>query len=81
MELLKWNYQQKKYEPYEIPDNWNVPLMSVDLEDVINCASCGREILFGDGYTSRMIHTKHGIGYYVCHDCYEQEWKEQRKWI
>ena len=32
---------------------------------------------YGDGYTSRTIHTINGFGYVVCEDCYDKERKEE----
>ena len=75
--MRKWNFKKQKYEPYSVPDEWNTPLISWDMEQIINCASCGKKMTFGDGYTSRKIHTEHGMGYNVCFDCYEKEWQEE----
>ena len=72
----KWNYKTRKYDPYEIPADWHTPLLSDDMGEEINCASCGKLVKFGDCYTSKVIHGKMGFGYFVCEDCYEIEWKE-----
>ena len=47
------------------------------MEEIVNCAECGKEIDFGSCYTSRKIHTKGGFGFSVCGDCYEKEWQEE----
>lgn len=78
MILNKWNFKTRKYEPYEVPDNYNVKTFSMDMEEIVNCPHCGREIKFGDGYTSRQIHTKHGMGFAVCADCYEKEFRAEQ---
>ncbi len=70
MILQKWNYKKHEYEPYEVPDEWNVKTFSNDMSEIINCPHCGKEIEFGDSYTSHEIHTAHGMGYGVCADCY-----------
>ena len=70
MMLQKWNYQTRQYDPYEVPDDWNVKTYSVDMDEIINCAHCGAQITFGSSYTSHEIHTEHGMGYCVCHVCY-----------
>lgn len=37
MILRKWNNKEHKYEPYEIPDNWNCKTYSIDMKEIINC--------------------------------------------
>lgn len=70
----KWNEEIKDYEPYVIPDDWNVPLYTENMDEIVNCAACGREVKFGDCYTSRVIHGKMGFGYGVCSSCHDREW-------
>lgn len=41
-----------------------------DMNKVVSCASCGKKILYGNGYTSHRIHTNMGFGYAVCERCY-----------
>ena len=65
------------YEPYSTPKEWNVPLYSEDMRQIVNCASCGKEIYYGDTYTSKTIHNAVGLGYPVCEACYEHEWAEK----
>lgn len=74
----KWDFEKRVYRPYEIPGNWYCPLSLFDMDTVINCASCGKEIPFGDTYTSRCIHNAAGFGYMVCAECYEKEWAAER---
>ena len=77
MILSKWNNKKRIYEPYEVPDNWNVITYSSDMDEIVNCPHCGKKLTFGDCYTSREIHTKHGFGYAVCEDCYynKESWE------
>ena len=70
MIINKWNDDKKEYEPYEVPDNWKLPLISYDMDLPINCVNCGKEIKFGDGYTSKRYHTQAGMGYYECERCH-----------
>lgn len=77
MKAKKWNPKTREYQDYELPKN--AYMFSNDMEKVIACAQCGRKMAFGDGYTSRQIHTKYGLGYAVCEKCYEKEWKEERE--
>lgn len=76
--MKKWNYETKKYEKYTVPDNWKVKLFSTDMNEKINCAACGKSIKFSDGYPSRTIHYKHGLGYTVCQECYTKDIEEER---
>lgn len=78
MTLSKWNYEKHNYEDYEIPDDWYVTTFEMDMDKIVHCPHCGRQGKFGDTYTSLEIHTPIGIGYSVCEDCYEQEWKRRR---
>lgn len=81
MELKKWNYKKHEYEPYKVPDNWNVKVYSNNLDEIIKCPHCGRKIKIGDGYASEEIHTDIGIGYMVCEKCHQKEWiRSGRSW-
>lgn len=73
MKLRKWNYETREYDPYEVPDDWELVLTTQDMEQHVNCAQCGKDMTFGDGYTSREVHTNVGFGYPVCEQCYENE--------
>ena len=73
MILNKWNYKSKKYEPYKVPDSWNVAVYKPNMEDEVDCAICGRTISFGESYSSPAIHTSMGIGYCVCGKCHGEE--------
>lgn len=75
--IQKWNFKKKKYEPYEIPEDWYTPLVMFDMKRQVNCASCGKLIEFGDCYTSRQIHSDWGMGYHVCPECHEREIQEE----
>lgn len=79
--MKKWNYKTKEYEEYTVPDSWKVKLFSVDMEEKINCASCGKSMKLGDGYTSRTIHDRHGFGYAVCEDCHSKEFEEEKAYV
>lgn len=77
MKAGKWNYNTKKYDEYELPEKART--YSDDLNLECQCASCGKPMIFGDGYTSLEIHTNMGFGYIVCADCYEQEFNRKYK--
>ena len=81
MLLQKWNYKKHKYDPYEVPDDWNCHSYSDDMKEIVNCPHCGKELEFGDTYTSMEIHTpSFGFGYGVCSECYEKEWERRKKY-
>lgn len=70
MTIQRWNNATKEYRPHEVPDDWKLILYTEDMDTPINCVCCGKEMTFGDGYTSRRFHTEHGMGYYECEKCY-----------
>lgn len=76
--MWRWNFNTREYEPYSVPADWNCKTYSVDMDEIVNCPHCGRQVAFGECYTSRQIHTEHGFGYAVCESCYEDEWKAER---
>ncbi|OQB83997.1 MAG: hypothetical protein BWX85_01095 [Chloroflexi bacterium ADurb.Bin120] len=78
MKAKKWNYKTRKYEPFTLPSN--ACLLSEDMEQIIQCANCEKEIKFGECYTSLTIHTDNilAFGYAVCEDCYKVERKEKQ---
>ena len=78
MLMNKWNFKTREYEPYSVPADWNCKTFSVNMDEIVNCPHCGREVRFGDCYTSRQIHTRYGMGFAVCEECYEKEWREER---
>lgn len=80
MILKKWNYKKHEYDPYEIPDEWNCKTYSNDMDEIINCPHCGKELKFGDTYTSKEIHTEIGLGYGVCEKCYNNEWLRRNRY-
>ena len=76
--LPRWNYEKHIYEPYKVSNN--VSMYKENLDDMVDCAECGKEIKFGDSYTSLRIHNEFGLGYAVCDECYKKEWDERRKY-
>lgn len=72
--VKKWDYKKRDYVPYQIPDNWHCPMVAADMTEIVNCASCGKEMTFGEGYNSRVIHGTLGFSYTVCESCMNKEW-------
>lgn len=76
---IKWDFKTKKYEPYELPEGATSSAWC-EMDEVITCAECEKKMLYGDGYTSRKIHTINGIGYIVCKQCYDKEYEEEKRY-
>lgn len=72
----KWNWKTHKYDEYELPKK--AMMYTDNMDEVCQCASCGKDMVFGDGYTSMEIHTDLGLGYIVCEECYEKEWNRRK---
>lgn len=71
--MYKFNQRTRKEEPYEPPvEDGYYPIYCDDMDKKINCAQCGKEITFGEGYTSREIYSG-PWGHTVCIDCMEKE--------
>ena len=49
----KWDFEGRAYRPYEVPDSWRCPLYGSDMRAIINCASCGKKLAFGDSRKER----------------------------
>ena len=73
MKLNKWNYEKHVYEAYEVPDEWRISVYETDMDALVNCCQCGKEIKFGETYTSQEVHTEMGFGFAVCPECYRSE--------
>ena len=66
-----WNPVTREYAPYQLPDGASV--YESDMGAVVSCAVCGREIAFGECYTSLQVHDGVGFGYAVCPQCHDAE--------
>jgi hypothetical protein len=73
MYIQKWNYDKRDYEEYIYPKEWDICLYSEDMDKIVNCASCGKELRYGDTYTSQELHCNVGLGYGVCEECHNKE--------
>lgn len=78
--IRRWNYDKQAYEPYDVPDDWNVKVYSDDMDEIVNCPHCGRKVTFGECYTSKEIHTEYWFGYAVCEECYDMERTREKEW-
>lgn len=76
--MKRWDFKTRKYTDYEVPDDWYTPLIEIDMETFVNCASCGLEVMVGLMYTSWQIHSDQGLGYLVCEGCARDESEAKR---
>ena len=80
MMLQRWDEKERQYRPYEVPDDWHVTTYETDMDTIVNCCQCGREVPFGECYTSMQVQTSVGFGYAVCERCYyDKEWPEREE--
>ena len=79
MILNKYDRETHEYKHYEVPDDWNIKLFTDDMDMIVNCVQCGKELRYGNCYTSLEVHNHIGFGYPVCERCYQKEWKRRKK--
>lgn len=80
MKLRRWNYEKREYLEVEIPENYNIRLYCGDMEEIVNCPNCGKELKYGETYTSKEHHNSIGLCYGVCEDCHNEEWKRRMEY-
>ena len=73
----KWNFKLHKYEDVQIDDKCS--MYEDDMDKIIKCPNCNKDVKFGDCYTSKQYHNDFGFGYAVCGECYEKEWKQYQE--
>lgn len=72
MVIRKWNENKKDYDDVTIPDEWKTPLICMNMDETVNCVNCGREMKFGEGFTSKRYHHKSGAAYSECKKCFDE---------
>lgn len=77
-EIRKYNSKTREVEKHYVPKEWRLALWNTRMDEVVNCAGCGKEILFGECYTSRYLFNGAGLGYGMCLLCYAKE--DSRRW-
>lgn len=75
--INRWDFTLEKYIPYNIPKEWKITTFETDMNAICNCVRCGKEITFGECYTSREFHTENGFGYATCEGCYYTQFQEE----
>ena len=78
--LQRWDYDLHKYIPFVVPNECVFKIYSNNMDDIINCCQCFKEMKFVEGYTSMEVHTGAGFGYAVCEKCHDEEWERRRKY-
>lgn len=73
LDIQRWNYKTREYDEYTPDPSWRIILYTTDMDAPINCANCGKAMTYGEGYTSKELHTSVGLGYPVDGECYEDE--------
>ena len=73
--VQKWDFKKHCYEDALIDDECS--LYEIDMNKIVKCPNCNKEVIFGDCYTSKQYHSDYGFGYAVCEECYEKERKQE----
>lgn len=47
MILNKYDRETHEYKHYEVPDEWTIELYTDDMDMIVNCVQCGKEVRFG----------------------------------
>ena len=77
--MEKFDWKTREYHEYNIPEDWYCSLYENDMERIVNCAECGKEVPYSTTYVSLAIHNVMGFGYAVCPECYKKEWEARRQ--
>lgn len=75
MIVYEWDPIKREYIATYRPDDKQYITFATDMDVVCNCVCCGKEMKYGDSYTSRRFHTALGFGYSECEECYKENWK------
>lgn len=78
--LQRWDYDLHEYQLFMVPADWNVTVGGNNMDELINCPTCGCILKVEDSYTSKEVHTNIGIGFCVCEKCHDEEWERRRKY-
>ncbi len=75
MKAYKWDFEKCRYDEVDIPDTCSN--YKDNFSEEVTCPNCGRQVRYGDTYTSRRWHDRVGFGYGVCERCHELEALEE----
>lgn len=76
--LQKWDYESHEYRQILVPAGWNCKLYTDNMDEIVNCPHCGKELKFGETFTSLEIQNPAGFGYGVCEECHKAEWQRRK---
>ena len=80
LRVMKCNPSRHCYESHSYPDDWKVSFFCADMDELVNCACCGKELPYMDTYTSRELYDCSGIfGMAVCPECHKAEWEREKE--
>lgn len=71
--MQKWDFKTREYKDYIIPVERYCPLVMMDMEQIVNCASCWKKLEYWLTFTSMAIHNQMWFWYGVCEECYNIE--------
>ena len=72
--MRRWNCEERKFEEYSVPENWQVGLYSHDQDKLTDCAKCGKTLKYSQKYRSLEVMDDKGREYAVCKGCFKEEW-------
>ena len=79
--MKRWSYKTQSYIKYDVPKKWKCLIYCDDMDEKINCAECGKEITFGESYSSHRIFNDSGVfSHMVCPECHEREYEEEKRY-
>lgn len=76
--IIKWNFKLHKYQDAEIDDRCS--MYEDDMEAIVRCPNCNKDVAFGETYTSRQYHNDIGFGYAICEECHRKELRKIEKY-
>lgn len=76
--LRRYDWKASAYAPYLVPASWRVEKYLQSYEEPVNCAGCGKQLKWGETFTSAEIHDMAGLGYGICGECYDSELARKR---
>ena len=79
MVLRRWNFKTHEYDPFEVPDDRKARVYCSSMTEAVDCAICGRHVMYGDTYTSSAVHDDLGFGYAICRQCHTEEFEKRLK--
>lgn len=77
MKAYKWDFARREYDEADIPGTCSN--YKDDFDELVTCPGCGKQVRFGDTFTSRLYHDRIGFGYGVCEKCHEGELLMERE--